>query len=310
MNKQLSFIPRNLFLALFLIMGGIFSLNAKTVTVDGIKYKYSKKSDYLIVVKAAYSGDIKIPETAKGLPVKEVGSSAFSELDDLKSVTLSNSIEKIGDYAFDSSVNLEKVVLGNSLKNIGHWSFRNCYKLEEVRFPKSLETIGNYCFDKNLKVTKVTIPENVTLIGGYAFEGNPQLTVVYSLSATPPEIKKGYLNGEEIYTIFDDNEYGERILYVPKGTVNDYKLTFGWNHFKYIEEIVPSSLNANVVDARFNVYSDGEGQLVVVSEKSINLNVYDISGKLLLTKNINAGMTRFTISSGPVIVNGKKIMIK
>lgn len=309
MSKQLLSYSKLFLISCFLIMGTIAGL-AKTVIVDGIKYQYSKKNTYLIVIKAAYSGDIVIPETAKGLPVKAVGPSAFSGLDELVSVTLPNSIVNIGDYAFDSSTNLKKVVLGNSVKQIGHWSFRNCYQLQEVEFPKSLKTIGNYCFDKNLKFTKVTIPENVTLIGGYAFEGNPQLTTVYSLSQTPPEIKKGYIDGEVVYTLFDDENYGERVLYVPQGTVDTYKLTFGWNHFKYIKEITPTAIRNLTAGLKTHAYSDTRGQLVVVSTDKTVVNVYDLAGKRIITQPMNAGIMRFNVPSGVVIVNGQKVLIK
>lgn len=309
MSKQLLSYSKLFLISCFLIMGTIAGL-AKTVIVDGIKYQYSKKNTYLIVIKAAYSGDIVIPETAKGLPVKAVGPSAFSGLDELVSVTLPNSIVNIGDYAFDSSTNLKKVVLGNSVKQIGHWSFRNCYELQEVEFPKSLKTIGNYCFDKNLKFTKVTIPENVTLIGGYAFEGNPQLTTVYSLSQTPPEIKKGYIDGEVVYTLFDDENYGERVLYVPQGTVDTYKLTFGWNHFKYIKEITPTAIRNLTAGLKTHAYSDTRGQLVVVSTDKTVVNVYDLAGKRIITQPMNAGIMRFNVPSGVVIVNGQKVLIK
>ena len=309
MSKQLLSHSKLFLISCFLILGTMVGL-AKTVIVDGIKYKYSQKGTYLIVIKAPYAGDIVIPETVKGLPVKEIGSSAFSELDHLVSVTLPNSIVNISDYAFDSSTNLKKVVLGNSVKKIGHWCFRNCYELQEVQFPKSLKTIGNYCFDKNLKFTKVTIPENVTLIGGYAFEGNPQLTTVYSLSQTPPEIKKGYLDGEEVYTLFDDNDYGERVLYVPQGTVDAYKLTFGWNHFKYIKEIAPTAIHNLTAGLKTNAYSDAKGQLVVVSTEKAVVNVCDLTGKRIITQPMNAGIVRFNVPSGVVIVNGQKVLVK
>lgn len=309
MSKQLLSHSKLFLISCFLILGSIAGL-AKSVIVDGIKYQYSKKNTYLIVIKAAYSGDIVIPETAKGLPVKAVGASAFSGLDELVSVTLPNSIVLIGDYAFDSSTNLKKVVLGNSVKQIGHWSFRNCYELQEVEFPKSLKTIGNYCFDKNLKFTKVTIPENVTLIGGYAFEGNPQLTTVYSLSQTPPEIKKGYIDGEVVYTLFDDENYGERVLYVPQGTVDAYKLTFGWNHFKYIKEITPTAIRNLTAGLKTHAYSDAKAQLVVVSAEKNIVNVCDLAGKRIITQPINAGIVRFNVPSGVVIVNGQKVLVK
>ena len=315
MNKHLFHsLSRVLFITLFLtFMGGEKSLLAasKTVIIDGVKYKYSKNSDYLIVVNAAYSGDIVIPETADGLPVKQIGSSAFSELMDLKSVTLPNSIELIDNYAFDSSENLEKVVLGNSLKKIGNWAFRNCINLEEMEFPKSLETIENYCFDKNLKLEKITIPENVTLMGGFVFEGNPQLTKIYSLATTPPAIRKGNLDGEDIYTLFDDNDYGERTLYVPKGTKDAYKLSFGWNQFKYVEEIETTSIENTVDGNRLTAFSTSKGELCINSGKDASVAIYDTSGRMLVRESIKAGTTTFTgLPGGIVIINNKKVIVK
>lgn len=200
---------------------------AVTVTYNGVKYKSDKKQTYLMVVAAPYSGDIEVAASVfvssinKELPVTEVGSSAFAELDKLTSVTLPESITKIGDYAFDSAENLKTVDMKDNVTYIGHWAFRNCYNLENLKLSKSLTFIGNYCFDKNYKMKEITFPATLKNIGGYAFEGNPQLITVYSLATTPPAVKKGYLDGEEIYTIFDDNDYTGRVLYVPAGCVDE-----------------------------------------------------------------------------------------
>lgn len=76
----------------------------------------------------------------------------------------------------------------------------------------SVKAVKSSVFGDCTDVTSVILPSSVTLIGDYAFEGNPQITEVYSCCANPSEIKKGYLDGDEIYTIFDDTDYSGRIL--------------------------------------------------------------------------------------------------
>ena len=101
----------------------------------------------------------------------------------------------------------------------------------------SVKAVKSSVFGDCTDVTSVTLPSSVTLIGDYAFEGNPQITEVYSCCANPPEIKKGYLDGDEIYTIFDDTDYSGRILYVPAGSISAYKSQLGWNYFFEIKDL-------------------------------------------------------------------------
>lgn len=290
---------------------------AVTVTKDGVKYKSDKNQKYLMVVNAPYKGEITVADSVyiesagKKLPVTQVGSSAFSELDELTSVSLPNTITKIGDYAFDSSENLTTVNMGESVETIGHWAFRNCKSLEELKFPETLQTIGNYCFDKNLKITEVHIPASVTLIGGYAFEGNPDLKNIYSYATTPPEVKKGYLDGEEIYTLFDDNDYADRVLWVPAGTVDDYKLTYGWHQFKVIREMESTGIDNVEAEYALQVATAGKGAISVTAAKPATIKVFDISGREVAEKHIGAGTSTIGgLSSGIVIVNGKKVVVK
>lgn len=291
---------------------------AVTVTYRGVKYKSDKKHTYLMVVSAPYSGDIVVASSVyiesidKTLPVTEVGSSAFSECEELISVTLPESVTKIGDYAFDSSEKLKTVSMGDNVTSIGHWSFRNCHSLENFQFPKNLATIGNYCFDKNDKMTEITLPATLTNIGGYAFEGNPQLTTVYSLATTPPAVKKGYLDGDEIYTIFDDNDYTGRVLYVPAGCVGDYKLTFGWHQFPEIREMDATGIKTGVVaDAQVKVVANGKGAISVTAPVPTVVNGYDLAGRLVFSKGVPAGNSTIDgLNAGLLVVNGKKVVVE
>ena len=305
--------------ALLLLVASVTSLSAfgivQEVTYNGVKYKSDKKVTYLKVVAAPYSGDIVIASSVEVLgeqiPVTEIGSSAFSECDDLISVTIPESVKKIGDYAFDSSTKLKTVNMGNGVESIGHWAFRNCYELENLKLSEKLKTIGHYCFDKNLKLTEVTLPASLTNIGGYAFEGNPQLKTVYCLGAVPPAVKKGYLDGEELYTIFDDNDYGDRVLYVPAGKKDDYKLTYGWNQFKDIREI-ESGISANeVAQKQVEVAPYGKNAIVVTAAEAMTVRGYDIMGRALFVKNVEAGQTVIdNVNSGLIIVAGQKVVVE
>lgn len=263
------------------------------------------------MVNAAYSGDIVIQETADGLPVRQIGCGAFSELADLKSVTLPNSAELIDNYAFNSSESQEKAVPGNSLKKTGNRAFLNCINLEETEFPKPQETIESYCFDKSLKLEKTTTPENVTLMGGFVSEGNPQLTKTDPLATTPPATRESNLDGEDIYTLLYDNGYGERTMYVPKGTKDAYKLSPGRNQFKYVKEIETTSIENTADGNRLTAFSTSNGELCINSGKDTSVTIYDTSDRMPVRENIKAGTTTFTgLPGDTVTINNKNAIVR
>ena len=298
---------------------GILGLSAKTVYIEqnGVRYYWNNTKDYVEVTSPAkgntYVGDISVPESiayeGKELPVTAVRSDAFAETA-VTSVTLPASVTSIGDYAFDTCDKIKKVTMPG-VKTIGHWSFRNCYALESLDFSDNLVSIGNYCFDKNLKITQVTLPATVTNLGGYVFEGNPQLTTITCYATNPPEIKKGYLDGVEIYTIFDDEDYGNRVLYVPKGCVDAYKKSLGWHHFgNNIKELQNSGIET-VADNTISVVAKGAGTVCVTVAAPTRIDVVNLNGRIV--KSVTAGTGATTISnlpSGLLLVNGAKVFVR
>ena len=317
MREIFTKLSRLVFAVLFFTYAAASYGKAVTVTSGGVKYKSDKNQTYLMVVAAAYTGDIVVAPSVyvasidKELPVTQVGASAFAELTELNSVTLPESVTKINDYAFDSAENLKTVNMSDKVTSIGHWAFRNCYSLENLKLPAGLTTIGNYVFDKNYEMTEVVLPAGLTNIGGYVFEGNPQLKTVYSLSTTPPVIKKGYLDGDEIYTIFDDNDYGDRVLYVPDGCVDTYKLEFGWSNFKDIREISTSGVGGISVEGELSVTQNGKGAISVYAPVPTVVRGYDLGGRKLFEKSVAAGNTVISgLGSGVIVVNGKKVVVE
>lgn len=311
---------KKLVVSIALPLFGIF-MSGKTVYIEdgGVRYYWNNTKTSVEVTTPAkgntYVGEIVIPDKIsyqeKELKVAAVRSSAFAECTYLTSVSLPATVTSIGDYAFDSCEGLERIVMPG-VKTIGHWSFRNCYKLKSLDFSDVLTTIGNYCFDKILEVTEVTLPATLTNIGGYAFEGNPQLQTVTCLATTPPAVKKGYLDGDEIYTIFDDSDYGDRKLYVPKGCVDAYKASLGWHHFRdNILEIQNSAIEVAGVTNGFSVIPLGEGRVTVCAPEAMTVHVVDLNGCHVRSLTLGAGEhTIEGLPAGVLIFNGLKVIVR
>lgn len=251
---------RNLPILLLLACISLTSMTvnaASYITRGGVRYIYNtaKTSVQVTALKdnATYVGAIEVPETITNsdnavIPVVGVADNAFYGCDLLTSVKLAASVTTIGDYAFRGCEKLQTVEMPGVTK-IGNWAFVNCYVLTNLTFSENLTSIGNYAFDKNLAMTSVDLPASVTNLGGFVFEGNPQLVSFTCRALTPPSIKKGYLDGDEIYTLFDDKDYGTRTLYVPAEAIDAYKSALGWAYFTTNIQPLPSA-GAELIDAQ------------------------------------------------------------
>lgn len=90
------------------------------------------------------------------------------------SLTIPETIEGLSvigilDYAFDSQ-NIRSVTIPDSVKHIGDYAFSNNY-LTSVVLPSNLETIGEHAFREN-DISGLIIPSSVRKIGEGAFLGN------------------------------------------------------------------------------------------------------------------------------------------
>ena len=110
--------------------------------------------------------------------VKKIGSFAFSDCNNLSSVTIPDSVTTIGDKAFDRCNSLTSVTIPDSVTTIGISAFSNCGSLSSVTIPEGTTTIGDLTFANCYSLSSVTIPDSVTEIGEYAFYSCTKLTNV------------------------------------------------------------------------------------------------------------------------------------
>ena len=118
--------------------------------VGGLWYEYFYSPNLARVIPdpdgSKYGGNISIPGQIEygGITysVVHIGSRAFYECADLKSVTLGEGIEYIGAWAFYNCPNLERITFSSTMGafDTGNPVFQRCPKLEIVTTPKTSES--------------------------------------------------------------------------------------------------------------------------------------------------------------------------
>lgn len=90
-----------------------------------------------------------IPAYIEGLPVLEIGASAFAGLFDLRFISLPYTLTTIGANAFASCFSLETINIPASVSTIGNYAFSYCSKLKYVIFEGTNENIRAIKGDAN-----------------------------------------------------------------------------------------------------------------------------------------------------------------
>ena len=124
--------------------------------VGGLWYEYFYGPNLARVIPdpdgIKYGGNISVPGQIEygGITysVVHIGSRAFFDCTDLKSVTLGEGIQYIDDLAFYNCPNLERITFSSTMEsfNIDPPAFQRCPKLEIVTTPKTSESQRDYFY--------------------------------------------------------------------------------------------------------------------------------------------------------------------
>ena len=150
---------------------GVFEIKTQAAGIDDLVFRY----DTALKCYSVYdcdenlSGDLIIPSTYKGVEVRYIDMSAFSDCDRLISVTIPDSVERIKKYAFMNCTNLISVSFGANVRDIDEKAFESCEKLESVTLPDSLYSIGKSAFQYCESLRAVIIPNKVEWLMNSAF---------------------------------------------------------------------------------------------------------------------------------------------
>lgn len=192
---------------------------------NGIYYNYSSEYPGSVAVSqnpnGSYRGDITIPKTAGGLPVREIESYAFLMCQSLTSIVIPSSVTDICAYAFYGCESLGRVDMPSAMSYIGHSAFAGCTCLKSISLPEGIVNINRGTFSSS-GLTTIFIPNTVTKIWNYAFSDCENLEYVY-IPASVTEMEGAFdrCSNIKMLVIDKDNEvysFSDGVLYDKEKT--------------------------------------------------------------------------------------------
>ncbi len=147
-------------------------------TYNGEEFSYAKENKGLTVTSTTLTNptELNIPETDGGKTVLRIDDLAFDglvnngNLDNVKKITVPNTVTYIGSSAFANLPSLEEITLSNSLYMLSSKTFLLCKNLKSVIVPEGVRTIENNVFRKCYSLEYVVLPTSIKRIDTSAFE--------------------------------------------------------------------------------------------------------------------------------------------
>ena len=103
------------------------------------------------------AGDLEIPMSLDGYPVRKVDSRAFYRCTGLTSVKIPSCVISIGKSAFSRCIGLKSVKIAKGVTSFGDYAFERCGALKSVVIPSSVTSFGYHAFADCPSVTTVYV---------------------------------------------------------------------------------------------------------------------------------------------------------
>ena len=170
------------------------------VSVGDFQFYTSDNVHYLMGYTGQETG-IVLPEDFNGESY-ELGASAFSNRNEITSITIPENITSIGNSAFFGCSSLTSITIPRSVTSIGDNAFSGCSELAQVTI--DCANVDSW-FCGNSSIKEIILGENVTSIGEYAFrncKGITSITIPCSVTSIEQEAFAGCVELKDI--IFED----------------------------------------------------------------------------------------------------------
>lgn len=116
--------------------------------------------------------------------------------------------------------------------------FANCNSLKSLTLPNTVKDISNWVARNCTALKTITLSSSLEYIRNGAFAECPELRNIYIKAATPPATPPNtVIPPRASEWPFSNGTFMFATLFVPKGTLSDYKNAETWNKFANIEEI-------------------------------------------------------------------------
>lgn len=275
-------------------------------------------------------GVVKIPATVvhKGTTYTIVGvaENAFRNCTGITQVSLPEGVRTLQTGAFQNT-GLTSIMFPSTLREIKESVFSQCGALTEVTIPKTITEISENLFDECRALVKVQLPSTITRIGSFAFRrctaltsftipaavvgmgtdvfaDNDNLKQVTCEFSNPEQVKfTGFIGG-----IFYRVSVKEMTLIVPAGTKESFAALSPWKDFGKIEESTTTGIAAPRTALASVTGSKGAVTLALPAATSVQ--VYAMSGALVQSLSLSAGLHTLTLSQGTYLVQVGRQVVK
>ncbi|MDD4968863.1 MAG: leucine-rich repeat domain-containing protein [Paludibacter sp.] len=188
--------------------------------------------------------------------LEKIGDFAFKYCENLQSIRIPESIKSIGYSIFGGCTKLYSCILPDHItdykallsecKSISEFNipkmsisicnstFWGCESLKSFIVPNQILIIERQAFALCENLQRITISENVKIIYEYVFQECWNLRDIFCKCKIPPRILTDDRAPEN--NSFYHMSTRECIIHVPKGTLSEYKNSYGWNEFTKIVE--------------------------------------------------------------------------
>ena len=226
---------------------------------------YDKNYTKIIAaLQTGFYGELTIKEG-----IKEIQSHAFYDCKSLTSVIFPSTLTKIGEDSFRYS-GLTSIIFNKALETIDIYAFSNCDQLKEINLVEvKIKKLKKGIFS-DCGLETIYLPKQLIAMKELVFENNP-LKHIFCFSNNPSDL----YDFPKYNATFKDVDFEECILHVPKGKINIYKETKGWNSFNSI--IDDSQDFLNTIESKENKSykkSDSSKKSNVEINKLLNLTKY------------------------------------
>ena len=115
------------------------ALNLKTKAADVSDLTYNDVRGYITITDCNLdaSGELIIPETIEGLPVKKINSKVFQNCTLLTSISIPKGITYITSSSFAGCINLTSFTIGEGVRTIDGTPFYGCISLTNINVDKN-----------------------------------------------------------------------------------------------------------------------------------------------------------------------------
>jgi len=196
--------------------------------------------------------------------VTSICGNAFKQCPNLTSASIASTVTSIDNQAFSECGKLETVTFTDAdnshLTIIRPNAFANCVKLSSITIPEGVGEIGEFAFVCCSALVSATLPSTLSTMGVHVFRDCTSLASVFCLASTPPT---GGSN------MFNSNASGRKI-YVPAGSVGDYKTAAYWSSYANdILGIQSLTLNENTSNSTAIQNANGQMSEVTLSGRTL-----------------------------------------